>query len=98
MFKDEALEAAARDAVRLDESTALLDTFISLIRESGTPAEGTASDYLVGRLKALGVPVTLHMPELYISNPVKAELSIAAAGVRRLLHARPPAMGRSTGD
>ena len=98
MFKDELLEAAARDAVRLDESRALLDTFITLVRESGTADEETAGHYLVSRLQALGVPVTLHTPELYISNPVRAELSIAASSGTRRLHARPPAMGRSTGD
>ncbi len=47
VFKDEVLEAAARDAVRLDESRALLDKFITLIRESGTADEETAGRYLV---------------------------------------------------
>ncbi len=98
MFKDEVLEAAARDAVRLDESRALLDTFSTLVRESGTADEATAGHYLVGRLRALGVPVTVHTPELYLSNPVRAELSIATPDDTRTLHARPPAMGRSTGD
>ena len=98
VFKDEVLEAAAREAVRLDESRALLDRFITLIRESGTTDEATAGHYLVSRLQALGVPVTLHTPELYISIPVRAELSIAATTGGRTLHARPPAMGRATGD
>ncbi len=99
MFKDAPLESAAHDAIRLDEPKALLDTFIHLIRESGTEAERTAARYLVGRLEALGIPVTLHEPTLYISNPVRAELAIAATGgATRSLHARPPAMGRSTGD
>ncbi len=98
MFKDTELEAAARDAIRLDESKALLDTFIHLIRESGTEHERQAAQYIVGRLQALGVPVTVHEPELYISNPIRAELAISADGATRSLHARPPAMGRSTGD
>jgi len=98
VFKDEALEATARAAVRLDESRALLDRFITLVRESGTADEETAGRYLVSRLQALGVPVTLHTPELYISNPVRAELSVATSDGTRALHARPPAMGRSTGD
>ncbi len=98
MFKDDALETAARDAVRLDEPRVLLERFITLVRESGTADEETAGRYLVSRLQALGVPVTLHTPELYISNPVRAELSIVAASGTRSLHARPPAMGRSTGD
>ena len=113
VFKDEALEATAREAIRLDESQALLEKFVTLVRESGTPDEEVAGRYIVDRLKALGVPVTLHTPELYISNPVRAELSISIAGAgtasgavaaalatgsTRILHARPPAMGRSTGD
>ncbi|HUU33381.1 MAG TPA: M28 family peptidase [Vicinamibacterales bacterium] len=98
MFKDETLEADARNAVRLDESRALLDTFVHLVRESGTEDERKAAHYIVGRLHALGIPVTVHEPELYISNPVRAELAIAAGGATRLLHARPPAMGRATGD
>ena len=43
--------------------------------------------------------MTLHEPELYISNPVRAGLTVSpAGGAPRALHARPPAMGRSTGD
>jgi N-acetylated-alpha-linked acidic dipeptidase len=98
MFKDTDLEAAARDAIRLDESQALLETFVHLIRESGTEHERQAAHYIVGRLQALGIPVTVHEPELYISNPIRAELAVTAAGATRALRARPPAMGRSTGD
>jgi N-acetylated-alpha-linked acidic dipeptidase len=100
MFKDEILETTARNAVRLDESRALLDTFIHLVRESGTEDERKAADYITGRLKALGIPVTVHEPTLYISNPIRAELAISTTGPgsARSLHARPPAMARSTGD
>jgi Peptidase family M28 len=98
VFKDEALEAAARDAIRLDEARALLDRFVTLVRESGTPAEEQAGHYIVDRLKALGVPVTLHTPELYISLPERAELRTAGTGTRLSIRARPPAMARSTGD
>ena len=99
VYKDENLEAMAHDAIRLDEPKALLERFVTLIRESGTADEETAGRYIVDRLRALGVPVALHEPELYISNPVRAELAVAAGGgAARTLHARPPAMGRSTGD
>ena len=53
VFKDEALEAAARDAIRLDGPRALLDRFVTLVRESGTPAEETAGRYIVEQLQAL---------------------------------------------
>jgi hypothetical protein len=98
MFKDLQLERDARAAVGLDESQALLDTFAHLVRESGTEDERKAAGYLVGRLRTLGIPVTVHEPELYISNPIRAELSITTAGESRTVHARPPAMARSTGD
>jgi N-acetylated-alpha-linked acidic dipeptidase len=99
LFKDEALEAAAREAVRLDESKALLETFVTLVRESGTPDEEVAGRYIADRLKALGVPFTLHEPEIFLSNPVRAELQVLTSGAAaRVLHARPPAMARSTGD
>ena len=52
VFKDEPLEAAARDAIRLDEPRALLDLFATLVRESGTPHEDQAGHYIVDRLKA----------------------------------------------
>ena len=42
VFKDEALEATAREAIRLDESQALLEKFVTLVRESGTPDEEVA--------------------------------------------------------
>src|SRR5262245_12291463 len=99
IFKDEAVEAAARSAIALDEPRALLDRFVTLVRESGTGDEETAGRYIVARLEALGVPVTLHTPDLYISVPERAALTIAGAGgAARSLRARPPAMARSTGD
>jgi hypothetical protein len=98
VFTDKALEAAAHEAVRLDEPRALLDTFVTLVRESGTPDEETAGRYIVERLRAFGVPVTLHTPDLYISVPERAVLAIAGPDGPRELRARPPAMARSTGD
>jgi N-acetylated-alpha-linked acidic dipeptidase len=97
-FTDPALETQAREAIRLDEPRALLDRFATLVRESGTPAEATAGRYIVDRLQALGVPVTLHEPELYISLPERAALAVTTSAGTRTLQARPPAMAHSTGD
>jgi hypothetical protein len=47
VFTDPALEAAARDAIALDESRALLDRFVTLVRESGTDDEAAAGRYIV---------------------------------------------------
>jgi hypothetical protein len=71
---------------------------VTLVRESGTADEETAGHYLVERLRALGIPVTLHTPELYISIPERAELAVLGSGGRTSMRARPPAMARSTGD
>lgn len=96
VFRDQALEQAAREAIRLDEPRALLDKFITLVRESGTPPEAEAAHYIVDRLTALGVPVTLHAPNLFISLPDKAELDVTAAGATRSVRVRPPSFARST--
>jgi N-acetylated-alpha-linked acidic dipeptidase len=96
IFKDEALEAAARDAIRLDESQALLERFATLIRESGTPAEEAGAAYIVERLNALGVPVTVHAPDLYISLPERADLTLVDRDGTRPVRARPPSFALST--
>lgn len=98
VFKDEALEQDMRGAIEVDEPQALLERFVTLVRESGTRDEEAAGQYLVDRLRALGIPVTLHTPELYISVPELAELTTTASGRRASVRARPPAMARSTGD
>jgi Peptidase family M28 len=95
VFTDPEVETAARAAIRLDEPRHLLERFVTLVRESGTADEEAAGRYIVERLHACGVPVTLHTPELYISLPVRAELVV---GGTRSVMARPPAMARSTGD
>jgi N-acetylated-alpha-linked acidic dipeptidase len=98
VFKDEALESAASNAISLDEPRALLDRFATLVRESGTPDEESAARYIVDRLNQLGIPVTLHAPDLYISVPERAELSVEGSSGSRSFRARPPAMAPSTGD
>jgi hypothetical protein len=98
VFSDGAVEAAARAAIALDESRALLDRFSTLVRESGTRDEETAGRYIVARLQALGIPVTLHTPDLYISVPERAEIDVQGTGGSRTVRARPPAMARATGD
>ena len=98
VFTDEAVEKAAKAAVTLDEPRALLDRFATLVRESGTADEEVAARYIVGRLEALGIPVTLHEPDLYISVPERAEIAILGPNGSRSVRARPPAMARSTGD
>jgi hypothetical protein len=49
------------------------------------------ADMIVARLTALGVPVTVHEPEIYLSIPFTAE--VRAAG--RVIRAKPPAYSAS---
>jgi N-acetylated-alpha-linked acidic dipeptidase len=97
IFKDEALERQACGAIALDEVRALLDRFSTLVRESGTPDEEAAGVYIVERLKALGVPVTLHTPDLFISLPERSELRIASGSGNRMITSRPPSFAQPTG-
>ncbi|MBA2303659.1 MAG: M28 family peptidase [Acidobacteria bacterium] len=96
VHKEEALETIAREAIRLDEPRALLERFVTLVRESGTADEDLAGRYIVDRLEAMGIPVTLHTPDLFISLPGRAELEVSSAHGSRALRARPPAFARST--
>lgn len=96
IFKDEAIEQIARDAISLEEPRALLDRFATLVRESGTPDEDAAGRYIVQRLEAMGVPVTLYTPDLFISLPERAELELDSGSGRRSLRARPPSFALST--
>jgi hypothetical protein len=55
------------------------------------PADvNAAADMIVARLTALGVPVTVHAPEIYLSIPHHAEVHQGGAVIR----AKPPAMAR----
>jgi peptidase M28-like protein len=83
--------------IDVEEPRALLDRFSTLIRESGTPQEEAAAHFIVERLQALGVPVTVHAPDLYISLPERAELTVTGKAGARAIRARPPSFARSTG-
>lgn len=49
------------------------------------------ADMIVERLKALGVPVTVHEPEIYLSIPFEAEVRAGS----RTMRAKPPAYSTS---
>jgi N-acetylated-alpha-linked acidic dipeptidase len=95
LYSDEALERSARDAVSLDETRRLLDRFATLTRESGTEDERAAAEYLVGRLNALGIPVTVLEPELFLSVPRRSEVRLEDDV--QPIASRTPAFSRSTG-
>jgi Peptidase family M28 len=94
-YMDEALEEEARGMIATDEPAALLDRFATLNRDSGTPDEHTAARYIVDRLRALGVPVTVHEPDLFLSIPERSELRLAG-DPGGMIASRPPAFAQST--
>lgn len=96
LHKDEALEREVCAAIALDEARALLERFSTLVRESGAPDEDAAGRYIVERLEALGIPVTLHLPELLISRPLRSELRVETPDGDRIVRSRPPSFALST--
>lgn len=96
--KDPELEALAHAAIDLTDAKALLDRFATLTRESGSPDERTAGEYIAARLRAFGASVTVHDPELYLSVPERSELRILEGKEARPVACRPPAFSRPTGE
>src|SRR5512140_2790645 len=93
-FTDRSLESDLHAAISVEEPRKLLDRFATLTRESGSADERVAGEYIAGRLRSFGIPVTVHDPELYLSIPGPSELIVGGEVIR----SRPPAFARSTGD
>jgi len=73
-------------SVSLDEPWKLVETFSTWVREHPNDVN-RAMDHVVERLRAFGVPVTVHEPQLYLSLPGKAR--VEANG--KTFRAKPPA-------
>jgi N-acetylated-alpha-linked acidic dipeptidase len=73
------------DKVSIDEPWKLVETFSTMPRWRPEDVNASA-DVIVGRLKALGVPVEVHEPEIYLSVPLSA--SVKAGG--KSFRAKPP--------
>jgi hypothetical protein len=95
-FKDDLLEREARAAVSLEEPMQLLDRFSTLTRESPSEDEMAAARHIGSRLEALGVPFTMHAPELFLSVPHDASVEVRTGSLDETFYARPPAFSRST--
>jgi hypothetical protein len=95
-FKDHALERRALEAIDVVEADALLQRFSTLVRDSGSADERAAGEYVVERLKALGIPVTVHDPALYLSIPIRSALRVTDGAAIREITSRPPAFSLST--
>ncbi|MGE5244864.1 MAG: M28 family peptidase [Betaproteobacteria bacterium] len=92
MFKDPELESSIRNQISTNEPAKLIERFATLTRESGTPDEHAAGEYIAERLRDLGVPVTVHRPDLFLSIPERSEVIVNGATMR----SRPPAFAVST--
>jgi N-acetylated-alpha-linked acidic dipeptidase len=81
------------DSVRVDDAWALVEEFSTLVRESGTDEERKAVRAITDRLEAWGVPHVVHEPELLISLPRAAGLTVDGVEYR----AKTASMATSTG-
>jgi hypothetical protein len=95
-FKDDSVEREALDAIQLTEAEALLQRFSTLVRDSGSRDERTAGEYIVERLRAFGVPVTVYDPELFLCVPDRSEVTVSYGASPRGIPSRPPAFSLST--
>jgi N-acetylated-alpha-linked acidic dipeptidase len=93
---DPRIEEQVLQSLSLEDARALLERFTTLVRESGSRDELTAARYIAGRLKAWGVPHTLHEPELFLSVPKSASLEVRAPAPHTI-RAKTPAFSVSTG-
>lgn len=80
-------------AASIDEAWALIEQFSTLVRDSGSKDERAAFAAIEARLRDWGVPYDLYTPELLISLPRGASVTVEG----RKLTAKTLSMARSTG-
>jgi N-acetylated-alpha-linked acidic dipeptidase len=89
-------EQSLLDEIAVEEPWALIERFSTLVRESGSKDEATAAQYVAARLEALGVPHTVYLPELLLSVPRSAQVTVG--GIEpRVMQAKPLSFSISTG-
>jgi hypothetical protein len=81
------------DDISLDEPWALIERFTTLRREHPDDVR-TAAGEIVSRLRAHGVPVEVHDPELFLSLPGRGSVQAGTATMR----AKPMAMSAAHPD
>jgi N-acetylated-alpha-linked acidic dipeptidase len=91
------LENLLFDQISTKAPKAILERFRTLVRESGSEDETIAFQYLENYLKEWGVPHTVHYPELYLSVPKKASLSVISP-VEKEIRTKTPSFSVSTGS
>ncbi len=69
------LEKQVLDQISLDAPWALIEEFSGMVREHPTEVNA-AADVIARRLGELGVPVTVHEPDLYLSMPKPSSVKV----------------------
>jgi hypothetical protein len=82
--------AALRRDIDIDNAWRLVTDFATMPREDPHEAN-LGAEHLASRLRALGLPVEMHRPELFLSLPVHAEVRLGGA----VLAAKVPAFAAS---
>src|SRR5919197_1350642 len=90
-------DAAAREdefvrSLRVEDAWALVEELSGLVRESGTEGEREAVRRITSRLERWGVTHAVHEPELWISLPGRAQLTVG----HRTFASKTPSMAAST--
>ena len=85
-----AAEARFLDSISLDAPWSLVEAFSTMPRWRPEDVNAGA-DHIASVLTRLGVPVTVHEPEIYLSIPLRAEVRLGGETYR----AKPPSMSIS---
>ncbi len=86
------IENSILETLSPDVPWALIERFSELIRESGSEDEREAARYIAEQLETFGVPYNVYEPELFLSVPVTASLSVNDRNIR----AKTPAFSAKT--
>ncbi len=90
---DSAIQSLLSD-VSFDLGWSLIERFAILVRESGSPEERAAANFIVTRLESMDVPFDVYEPDLYLSIPRSASVELAGT----CIEAKPTAFSASTGS
>ena len=71
-----ASEQAILDEVRIDDGWQRLQEFSHLVRDLGSEDEARSVERITSRLDAWGIPYRVHRPELLVSLPRSASLTV----------------------
>ncbi len=92
-FTDRTTERALLKSLSAEIPWDIITTFSGIVRESGSPEERRAFEYIATYLEKWGVPHQFYEPELFLSLPRHASVTVNG----KTLRAKTPAMAADTG-